>query len=61
MRVLNAFSDETGINKVCVPDDVTVGQKMDLFIKYMRDNPQERHDEAFIIFSRSMIEAFPCP
>jgi hypothetical protein len=44
----------------CEPNGVTNGQKRDVFIKYMNNNPEHMHENAAEILYVSLIKAFPC-
>ena len=44
----------------CVPEDVTNNQFADMFIKYLRANPERRHEPASGLYVLSLMEAFPC-
>ncbi|MEP1612295.1 MAG: Rap1a/Tai family immunity protein [Roseobacter sp.] len=70
-RALIAFSDEpidaaaleTAINLilgVCQPDGVTYGQMLDVFEKYLRENPANRNIGARTLLVEALSEAFPC-
>lgn len=44
----------------CSPDSSTSNQKRDVFIAYLRANPQTRHLGSPLLFMRAMGESFPC-
>jgi len=44
----------------CSPDSSTANQKRDVFIAYLKENPQTRHLGSPVLFMRAMVEAFPC-
>ena len=44
----------------CVPDSVSNGQLKDVVVKYLKDNPEERHILAAILVVKSVAKAFPC-
>lgn len=44
----------------CMPSEVTVVQRRDVFTKYLNDNPQVLYVWASIAFMEAMINAFPC-
>ncbi|WP_088158793.1 Rap1a/Tai family immunity protein [Achromobacter xylosoxidans] len=51
----------SGAQKIyCQPESVTYGQAKDIWIKYMQDNPAERHKPAGVLLMVSMLKAFPC-
>lgn len=45
----------------CAPGTSTSNQKRDVFIAYLRANPQSRHLGSPLLFMRAMAEAFSCP
>lgn len=44
----------------CFPDGSTVGQSKLVVQKYMRDNPQDLHNEAAVVVGIALVQAFPC-
>jgi hypothetical protein len=55
---------ETNLSDVygyCIPKGVSNEQVTDVFIKYLKDNPAERHKPAAILALLSLRAAFPCP
>ena len=44
----------------CTGDEVTNGQRKDIYAKYLRNHPETRHAPAAILYARAMTEAFPC-
>ena len=55
----NEFVD--AILRFCVPEQAHYGQIQAVFVKYLQDNPAERHNTARFLFLQSMRNAFPCP
>jgi hypothetical protein len=45
----------------CVPPSVTLGQLTDVLLKYVRENPAERHETAVSLFFKAIWTAWPCP
>lgn len=45
---------------LCVPDNVDLGQIRDVVIKYLRENPSDRHHSASLIVFWALIKVFPC-
>ena len=45
----------------CSPDAITLGEKRDIFIAYLKANPSLRHLGTPLLYLRAMVEAFPCP
>lgn len=56
-RELISIEDAQG--KKCIPEGVNVGQLKDISIKYLRDNPQVRHNGAEALVLQSILQAFP--
>lgn len=56
-REIVSIEDAQG-NK-CLPEGVNLGQLKDISIKYLRDNPQVRHNFAEGLVLKSILEAFP--
>lgn len=44
----------------CMPDRVSVDQLRAIAIKYIIENPSERHNIASSLILKSLIQAFPC-
>jgi hypothetical protein len=44
----------------CAPDEVTLGQSIDVFVKFLKQNPEKRHLTARTLFTLAMRKAFPC-
>ena len=47
-------------SKLCVPDTVTLGQIVDVFIKYSRNNPEKRNENAATVLGLSLFAYWPC-
>ena len=45
---------------VCVPDEVTIGQLIRVFLKYVSDHPEKLHEPEYQELIRSWRLAFPC-
>ena len=45
---------------ICVPDNVTVAQAVDVVMKYLRDHPEDRHFLAPSLADLALRQAFPC-
>jgi hypothetical protein len=45
----------------CFPQGVTTGQVKDVYVKFLRNNPEDLHRSAVVLFMQSMMKAFPCP
>ncbi|MGB7655220.1 MAG: Rap1a/Tai family immunity protein [Novosphingobium sp.] len=46
---------------VCRPNGVTNGQAMDVVLKFLEDNPADRHYSAGPLVLLALMKAFPCP
>jgi hypothetical protein len=47
---------------VCIPEtQVSIGQRRDIFVKYMKSHPESRHLIGISLYFNAMREAFPCP
>lgn len=44
----------------CIPVGVTSEQMVDVFIKYLEDHPESRHNAAYFIVQKALSEAWPC-
>lgn len=44
----------------CIPDEVPNGQIVDVVKKYLRDNPETRHESARMLIWKALRDAFPC-
>ena len=55
------FAQVAGMEEVyCMPRNATVGQAIDVLVKYLKENPSKRHAGGEVIFLASMSEAWPC-
>jgi hypothetical protein len=58
---LNAMHDLKGGAKFyCVPENVTLNQAKAVALKYLNDNPQERHLAFEVLAVKAFQSAFPC-
>jgi len=60
MAMIHGF-EKTGDLFQCTPPDVTNQQLLDVALKYMRDNPAERHRSSTELFLAAWLNAWPCP
>jgi hypothetical protein len=49
------------LSTVCVPNQATAGQVVDIVLKYMKDHPEDRASRASWIVIRALIGAWKCP
>lgn len=60
-HMLNTLQVHSQVRQIeCSPGASTSNQKRDVFIAYLRANPQSRHLGSPLLFMRAMAEAFPC-
>jgi len=45
---------------ICLPANATSGQALDVFLKYLKDNPQSRNRTTGMLYIVAMTHAFPC-
>jgi hypothetical protein len=45
----------------CLPNDVTVGQVVDVWLKYAKEHPEKRHLAAASLTLNAFEDAWPCP
>lgn len=55
---INSISDQ--LLQICPPDGVTNGQYIDIAVKHLADNPEDRNDPARVHIMMAMQDAFPC-
>jgi len=51
---------EKGVENVCVPDEVKLGQMILVVQKYLKDHPEKLHQGAAKLTMTALKEAFPC-
>ena len=61
LTMLLSLTSAKKMGRICIPNGVTNGQKKDIFIKYLENNPKDRHMIPFVLFAAAMREAYPCP
>jgi hypothetical protein len=65
---LQGFADGLAVWKIvapetattCIPDAVTAGQARDVVVKWLTDNPQDRHLSAGAIVAHTLQRTWPC-
>ena len=45
---------------LCVPTSVTNGQSARISLKYLRDHPEELHEQSSVLAFKALQAAFPC-
>ncbi len=60
-KTVDEMGDLQFMESVCVPDNVTKGQVLDIALKHMKANPEHRHTHAAIMVATALVDAFPCP
>jgi Ssp1 endopeptidase immunity protein Rap1a len=45
----------------CEPEEATLGQVRDIVVKYLRDNPEHRHEVSIVLVYRALQKAWPGP
>jgi Ssp1 endopeptidase immunity protein Rap1a len=51
----------SGTSNSCPPGGVTNKQIIDIVRRYLEDNPETRHEAAYVLISRALVKSFPCP
>ena len=49
-----------GLTNICFGEDVNYQQAFDVFMKFLKDNPQERDRRTGLLYLEAMGQAFPC-
>jgi len=44
----------------CIPEVATNAQVLRVLIKYLNDNPEKLHEDASLLTTNALIQAFPC-
>ena len=57
--VFGVFDSNPG-DLICAPNGVTGRQLVDIVRKFFKENPEIRHDEAAVLVTVALAEAFPC-
>ena len=47
--------------RFCVPTGANYNQGYDIVVKYLTDNPKDRHKIAFVLVRNALQDAWPCP
>jgi hypothetical protein len=59
-KALLKFAKQGGEGGTCLPERATPQQLADVFVKYAKNHPEERHLPAQYVISAAWHEAFPC-
>lgn len=51
---------DLGENRICIPDEVTLGQKIKVVTKYLEDHPEALHLDSTLLIKNALEKAFPC-
>jgi hypothetical protein len=51
---------EPGTARICIPNEAPGTQLRDVALKYIRDNPERRHQSAAFLFLMAFVKAWPC-
>lgn len=60
LALVFGLSDEAKRPYPCLPKNGAYQQIFDVTKKYLADNPQKRHENAYILSFKAIREAFPC-
>lgn len=67
VELLYAMSDEYAetlddmhFTPICAPEGVRFQQKVDVIVKYLKDNPKNRHEDAHKLIIYAISAAWPC-
>jgi len=51
---------DSHLTEICLPDGVVLSQTVDVVVKWLKDNPAQRHYSASSDIEVALREAFPC-
>jgi len=54
------FHKQSHFLSLCLPQEGTNGQYLQVFLKYLDDHPEELHKPAALLLVESLAKAFPC-
>ncbi|MHC9247754.1 Rap1a/Tai family immunity protein [Aeromonas jandaei] len=57
---ITGVSDALSGYTFCIPSGVTVGQDVDIVMRYLSEHPESRHINAAELIARALYESFPC-
>ncbi|TCD20197.1 hypothetical protein E0D81_09390 [Lelliottia amnigena] len=61
MAYVRGVSDVLSLqNLICYPDNVTVGQALDIVGNYLRDNPEKRNMSPSVLVGMPLMSKYPC-
>lgn len=58
--VAGVFDAESFFPTLCVPDEASYGQLVDVVTQWLRDHPERRHESAVRLVVQAINEKFPC-
>jgi hypothetical protein len=61
MEALEVIAGADNFVPPCIPDGVSVAQRKDIFLKYLKQYPEERHMKGLVLYIMALRTAFPCP
>jgi hypothetical protein len=50
----------TPMSGICIPLGVQLSQVRDVMVGYLDEHPETRHEPAYYLVNRALIEAWPC-
>jgi Rap1a immunity proteins len=59
--VLDFYVISPAIIKMCIPTEVTKGERVEVIKKYLADHPEKLHELAVGLVVNSLSVAYPCP
>lgn len=60
-QALKMLKESGEVAKYCMNESVTLEQTIDVILKYLSENPKDRHWGAEVLGLYALILAFPCP
>ena len=51
---------ETKMKGICIPNNVNTIQLTSVIVKWLKDNPKDRHSDAVIVMMFALESAYPC-
>lgn len=60
IMVSHALYKQEEAKGICLPDGANTFQLVSVINKWLRDNPQDRHLEAYLLMMSALYAAYPC-